>query len=667
MERRATSRRPLIVVVFALLCASVATPCSWDDSPVIFFDVRPDAPIHRYVDGHLGILQPSYARSHLVIAYRYLSGKPPSAVERQGFSELLRHRLDEDPEAPVSGAEQWGRLLATLRGVEYKGVPEMSRSVPGGEQYQWFLNCTDDAFRTAAVTLADRVKTVGAAHPAVNAWLDAQQIVFANCSESDATVPEAEPALPALIRADRQYQIASADFYAMRFGDARQRYLAIAADRQSPWWQAARLVAARSLIRAENLAIDTDVENPLGVAHGELQAILNDESMAAYHDSAWRLRAIITVRSNPQVRFDEATSALMKGAPSAQQARTDLADFTILWDKEQTNDAELTDWIRTFQSGALPHALERWQATKGTHWLVAALAHVKTEDPAVKELLAASKSIKPDSPAFATVVHHRARLLTNRDAVRTELDRVLAQKDLPQSARNQLLARRRGLARSLADFLRDTPVTIVGRGSETVDTPEVLLPEDAAVAFNYWMPLEMLQEAAGDESVPEGIRTALRNAAETRAALLKRGHVFDLVAEIARNPSRSPYVMPLDGARYGTHWWCQYGLHDTGLAKSLPVPPFLDQDDDANEEFDQLGGRGSGATWILRQTIARAKSHPDDPRVPEVLSLAILGTRKACGDDDTDKLAEQAFGILHRKYGKTKWAAETPYWYRAGS
>jgi hypothetical protein len=666
MERRATSRRPLIVVVFALLCAAVATPCSWDDSPIIFFDVRPDAPIDRYVDGNLGILQPSYARSHLVIAYRYLSGKPPSAVERQGFGELLRHRLAEDPEAPVSGAEQWGRLVATLRGVEYKGAPEMSRSVGGGEQYEWFLNCTDDAFQTAAVTLADRVKTFGAAHPAVKAWLDAQEIVFANCGGSDAKVAEAEAALPAVIRADRQYQIASADFYAMRYGDARQRYLSIAADRQSPWRHAARLVAARSLIRAENFAIVTDVENPLDLAWDELDAILADKSMASYHDSAWRLRAIITVRSNPQVRFDEATRALMNGEPSAQQARTDLADYTILWDKEQTNDAELTDWIRTFQSGALPHALERWQATKGTHWLVAALAHVKAEDPAVKELLATSKSIKPDSPAFATVVHHRARLLTDRDAVRTELDRVLAQKDLPQSARNQLLARRRGLARSLSDFLRDTPVTIVGRGSETVETPEVLLPEDAAVVFNYWMPLEMLQEAAGHESLPEGIRTALRNAAETRAALLKRGEDFDLVTEIARTPSSSPYVMPLDGADYGNHWWCQYGLHDTELAKSLPVPPFLDRDDAANEEFDRLAARGSGATWILRHAIARAKSHPDDPRVPEVLSRAILGTRRACGDDDTDKLAEQAFGILHRKYGKTKWAEETPYWYRSG-
>ena len=73
---------------------------------------------------------------------------------------------------------------------------------------------------------------------------------------------------------------------------------------------------------------------------------------------------------------------------------------------------------------------------------------------------------------------------------------------------------------------------------------------------------------------------------------------------------------------------------------------------------------GSGATWILRTVLARAKSHPDDPRVPEALSLAILGTHRACGDGDTEKLAKEAFGVLHKRYGKTSWAAETPYWYK---
>lgn len=660
MEHRATARRPLIVVL-ALLCAAVATPCSFDMEPILFYDVRPDAPIERYVDGRLGILQPSYARSHLVVAFRYLSGKPPSAIEREGFRELLRHRLHEKSGPPVLAAEQWEKLRTLIRGVEFKQAPDQSRMLDVGDEYFWIENCNDDAFATAAATLAARVKTFGAAHPAVKAWLDAQEVVFSNCSEGNASVPEADAALPALIRQDRAYQIAAADFYAMRYDDARERFLAIADDAQSPWRQTARLVAARTLMRAATLDAAIADDDPLATAANELRAILMDASMAPLHEVAWGLLNFAVAKRDPQKRFDEAAHDLVAGANTARRARTDLADYTILWEHENvTGKDELSDWIRTFQTGDLAHALERWTATKRMHWLIAALTHVKADDAAARALLDATKNIAADSPAAVHVAYHRARLLSDPDAVRAELDRVLARNDVPRSARNQLLARRRGLARSLAEFLRDAPVRTVGSGPDAQSDAEAetLLPVDAAAVFNHHMPLAMMRAAAQDASLTEDIRAELQRAVDTRAALLDpAADKFTLAYDLARDPHRSPYALPMHQIYSRGNWWCP-------RAADIPPPPFLTAD---NPEHDALIELGSGGAWILRQTMARAKSHRDDPRVPEALSLAIRATRKTCSDRDTDALAEKAFALLHRRYGKTKWAEETEYWYRSDS
>ena len=660
MENRALARS-LKIAVLALLVAAVATPCSFDTTPILFFEARPDAPIANYVNGRLGIVQPTYARSHLVIAYRYFSGNPPTPSEREGFLAVLQHRLKEGP-PEVDPAETWERLRTTIRGEQYKWPQDRTRA--GADDYDFYTNCGDDAFATAAATLASRMKTFGAMSPAVLRWLDAQEMVFSNCAEG-AKIPQDDPSLPALLRADRQYQIAAANFYALKYDDARKQFLAIARDKSSPWAKTARLVATRVLIRAENLGVPIEESDPLSLADEELRAILADASMKPLHDAAWDLLQVTTFRRDPQQRLREAVQGITGGEREARRVRTHFADYTLLLDQDVKGDDELTDWITTFQSGNLAHALERWQATKKTQWLVAALTHVKHDDPPAAKLLEAT--VPADSPAATTIAYHRARLLLVAQRwieARVELDRALAP-DLPVSARNQLLEQRRATAETLAEFLRDLPATPVGEGSDTVDPKDAKpqLPPGAAVALNHWMPLKTLQLAAKSESLPEDIRNRIARAVATREMLLKKP-TFDTAYAIAQDTSNSPYGQPLDYDRGG--WWCASGLsYDLDDVQKTHLPLFLyDPADTASTERDKLIDLGSGASWILRTTLARAKSHPKDERVPEALSLAIQGTRYACGDADTEKLAKQAFGVLHRQYAKTTWAKETPYWYK---
>jgi hypothetical protein len=662
MDARANTRPLKLAMGIALLCAGVAAPCSFDTAPRLFYDVRPDAPVDRYVDGRLGILHSAYARSHLVIAFRHLSGRPPSAAEREGFTELLRHRLYEYPEPQILPQETWERLRTTVRGVPYQNYPDSNRLVDEHE-YTWIDNCNGDAFTTASETLAARVKTFGAKSAAVDAWLDAQELVFGNCNEGNATVPDAGASLPELIRYDRRYQQAAADFYAMRYQHARERFLAIAGDAKSPWRATSRIVAARALVRAGSVGGDMAEKDPTGAAQQELRAILADRTMAPLHETAWGLLTYTIARRTPQQRFSDAARGLLQGQPTARRARTDLADYTFLWDQGHHDTAtdELTDWLKTFQSGNTKHALERWSATRGTHWLVAALTHVQPGDAAAAKLLRDSANIDGGSPAYASVAYHRVRLMTDAGARRTELDRALAT-ELPTAARNLFLEQRRGVARSLDEFLRDTPVRVVGYGLETAEEEtKVWMPPDAAVVFNQWMPLEMLLAVSKDETFPADVRARVARATELRAALL-RNPDFDLAYATVKEIYRRPFVRPFGDDEDRPNWWCAFDAYGEADGKVPPHPPFLG---DNEAEAEKLRKLGSGATWILRTTIARASSHPDDPRVPEALALAIEGTRWACGDDDTDALAEQAFGVLKKRYPKTKWAQQTKYWHKA--
>ncbi len=663
MENRVVAQRgarPLKLAALALLVASVATPCAFDTTPILFFEARPDAPIGNYVDGKLGIVQPTYARSHLVVAYRYFSGNPPAAAEREGFLAVLQHRLKEGP-GEVDPAETWERLRTKIRGEPYKWPPDRTHSAT--DAYEFFTNCGDDAFATAATTLESRMKTFGATNPAVMRWLDAQELVFANCTEGK-EIPQDDPSLPPLLRQDRQYQTAAANFYALRYDDARRQFLAIARDKNSPWAKTARLVATRVLIRAENLNVPIEENDPLTLADEELRAILADASMKSLHDAAWDLLQVTTFRRDPGQRMRDAVKGITGGEREARRVRTHFADYTLLLDKDVKSDDDMTDWITTFQSGNFARAFEKWQATKKTHWLVAAITHVKPEDASVATLLEAT--VPADSPAATQIAYHRARLLLaaeRDDDARAELDRALA-RDIPTSARNQLLEERRGLAKSLADFLRDVPATPVGEGPDTIEPgAQPTLPEDAAAVLNYWTPLKTLQLMAKDESLPEGIRSRIAGAASTREMLLKKP-TFDTAYALAQDRSFTPYMHPLDGGAGG--WWCANGLpYDAALVSATRLPPFLyDTAKTADAEIEKLRALGSGASWILRTAMARAKSHPDDERVPELLSLAIKGTRYACGDADTEKLAKQAFGVLHRQYAKTTWAHDTPYWYK---
>src|SRR6266404_2630672 len=203
---------------------------------IFVYSKHPDLPFEKFAAGRLGVLRTGWARSYLVAAYRNLAGISLSETEARAIKGVWDDRLNLGWE---SNDDQWIKKWTEAR----KKVPGLAappeikayRNREKPHEYESYLNCQQDAFENAEATLNERIKTFGADSPGIKSWVGAQDLVFANCGEGkqipEVAVPDADP----LIRADRAYQIAAANFYATNFDKARQQFDSIAQDKSSPW------------------------------------------------------------------------------------------------------------------------------------------------------------------------------------------------------------------------------------------------------------------------------------------------------------------------------------------------------------------------------------------------------------------------------------------------
>ena len=200
-----------LLIVFLILAVPLELPGCGPFLPEALFHLtgRPEAPAD-FARGQLGILQPTYERLYQVIAYRHLSGVGISEAEAQAVSPGPREAVMGP--GPGEPGNPWLAARNQVPGVSPLREIDAYRQVKKEGYFDTYLNCNDDAFRTAASTLS-RIRQTGAAAD----WIAAQDVVFSDCSKGD-TIPQptAEPQL----RADRAYQIASAKFYSEQIGRA---------------------------------------------------------------------------------------------------------------------------------------------------------------------------------------------------------------------------------------------------------------------------------------------------------------------------------------------------------------------------------------------------------------------------------------------------------------
>ena len=314
--------------VLLVTCTPWVNACGPDSlHPIFVFETSPDLPLVEYVQGKVGIVRPTFGRKTLVVAYRYLNGGAFNAEEQRELIDALKGKAPEEDD--VSAIKAWVDVRKLVTG-DQEELPEMYKVRPG-ETYDFFPNCTKNAFEIATETLRDRIARFSAGDPNVRDWLQAQDTVFRNCDAASDPPAEASAERPEWLRKDRDYQIAAALFYALRLPEARQRFQAIAEDNDSVWQETAAYLVARSLIREASLSEAEKKRHELyQKAETTLLSLIGKGGK--FRNAATRLLALVKYRLRPEERVHE-LGQLLGEQSGDENLRQDLIDYSWLLDK----------------------------------------------------------------------------------------------------------------------------------------------------------------------------------------------------------------------------------------------------------------------------------------------------------------------------------------------
>jgi len=711
------------------------------------FTRQPEQPRDKYARGQLGILQSSYPRFYLYIAYRYLIGVPLSADEQRALFPPQQNGPPERWSAEWKTTvphivDEW---LDARKKVAVEEPPRIAveRTITTPTEYVQYTNCLDDAFRSASATLAARIAKFGAASPVVKEWLAGQDLVFANCAgEPPVSIPAALPLdSDPVLKADRAYQIAAAHMYAGDFDEAENGFRQIAADKSSSWRETSAYAIARVLIRKSTVKNDAAA---MAKAEAQLQSVIGDPSLAPVQAAARNLLEFVRARLHPEDRLRELAQILVKSDAALHR---DLTDYRFLYDRleDKFGDAktmvrsdDLSDWLWSFHYNPPGRAIRMWHTKQTLPWLIATLEYLQKNDPAVGEAIRAADKLKPDSPAYATAAFHVSRLLIDAHqdkSARDRLDSILRNRaQFPVSSVNLFLAERMKVAANWNEFLQYAQRVPAGvsfdEDSDAATEPDqnnplkafasgrTALDADGARILNEQTPLKLIASAAADTSLSPELRTDIALAAWTRAVLLDDAKVaadlspalkdaaiayrsesdparkkFSGIYFMLKHPGVRPYaetgfgrLTALDKIDdFRDNWWCALSAGEQDgvtsyyrirsaiesplkllYATDQPAASFLSSADRSQgaAEWKKLASLPAAPNYLTAQVIGYAQAHPEDPRSPEALFLAVRSTRYGCTDAKTGPLSKQAYDLLHQKYPDSDWAKQTRYWYK---
>jgi hypothetical protein len=318
------------LILFAITChfAPIGRACGPSSiDPIFVFKKSPDFPFTQYVHGNLGIVRPTFGRKTLVIAYRYLNGGWFSDDEQSALVAALQGKAPEDDGTPAVKA--W--VAARKEILPEEETPPQIYTEQRFRSYEFFPNCAKNAFEVATSTLKDRAATYGAQDVNVRSWLAAQDIVFQNCQGAGALPDALGTASPLWLRKDREYQIAAALLYSLKFDEARARFEKIAADGESPWQQTAEYLVGRTLVRQASLTGDARRKRELyDLAEQRLQILA--QRRGAFSNGAQKLLGLIAYRVHPEHRVRELARVLAHETGN-ENLKQDVIDYVWLLDK----------------------------------------------------------------------------------------------------------------------------------------------------------------------------------------------------------------------------------------------------------------------------------------------------------------------------------------------
>jgi hypothetical protein len=295
--------------------------------PIFKFTQSPDLPFDGFAKGNIGILQSTFGRKTLVIAHRYLGGGTYTEDEQKALVAALKGKgSEEQNDAAIKAWIETRKLILPDEKTPPAIYDERRQS-----GYDFFPNCTSNAFEVATQTLKDRVTSYGSDDLNVRDWLQAQDVVFKNCAEGSEPPAPVSTGSPRWLQKDRDYQIAASYFYLLNFNEARSRFEKISEDGESDWQEVAAYLVGRTMVRQASLS-SNDKDQQTLYEQAETQLINQSARGGKFQNAAKRLLGLVKFRIHPQERVRELAQTLDEQSGN-ENLRQDLIDYTWLLDK----------------------------------------------------------------------------------------------------------------------------------------------------------------------------------------------------------------------------------------------------------------------------------------------------------------------------------------------
>ena len=95
---------------------------------------------------------------------------------------------------------------------------------------------------------------------------------------------------------------------------------------------------------------------------------------------------------------------------------------------------------------------------------------------------------------------------------------------------------------------------------------------------------------------------------------------------------------------------------------AVPPAAFLTAEEQARaaREWQTLDAIEAAPEFFGREALAWAATHTTDARVAEALHRVVRATRLGCTTDRSGDVSREAFTLLHKRFPRSEWAAQTP-------
>jgi hypothetical protein len=156
-------------------------------------------------------------------------------------------------------------------------------------------------------------------------------------------------------------------------------------------------------------------QSALEEADRQFEAVAKNPALAEWHEASLQMRDFTSFRVRSWGLLKDYATEF-----SGQSLSPNMADHLVSYSYLYTHarnrakvveTSDLADWLLTYQGwyGQQPngqnHSIEKWRETHSPAWLVAALWY-SNDDAAFPELLRAAREVKPNHPAYDSVVYY---------------------------------------------------------------------------------------------------------------------------------------------------------------------------------------------------------------------------------------------------------------------